>query len=198
MKPMDPMDPLAPLPPLSQPLSMSFERWWPDEFGFPSSSGGQNDVRYAFFPEKRRLLVERRGQLAIYNSGDHRISGVSSQQGNGGEPSLTFNSQHGAVRPEDLEIEGASHDRDATRDRKPPSTARDEQAAQPQPRHGGTSPSQPDRKEPTSGGGERVIFSEESRYGSYIQLFAKGELDIDMLEALEEFVTRRKRRLTQS
>ncbi len=34
-------------------------------------------MRYAFFPDKQRLLVETNGKLATYDSGDHRISGVS-------------------------------------------------------------------------------------------------------------------------
>ena len=35
------------------------ERWWPEELGEnPSSAGGQNDARYAFFGEKRRLAVD--------------------------------------------------------------------------------------------------------------------------------------------
>ena len=28
--------------------------WWPAELGNPSSTGGQNDVRYAYFPRKGR------------------------------------------------------------------------------------------------------------------------------------------------
>ena len=37
------------------------EEWWPDDFGQPSMSGSQNGIRYAFFPEKRRLLIEQGG-----------------------------------------------------------------------------------------------------------------------------------------
>ena len=56
MKPMEPMQPMAPMKPM--------QRWWPQELGEPASSGGQNDVRYAFFPEKRRLLIETGGKIA--------------------------------------------------------------------------------------------------------------------------------------
>ncbi len=86
MKPMKPMD-FGPA-------------WWPKEFGQPASSGGQNDVRYAFFPDARRLAIQRDGAVTLYDSGDHRISRVSQQQGVTGL--LTFTSQHGEVRLENL------------------------------------------------------------------------------------------------
>jgi hypothetical protein len=76
------------------------EPWWPKELGQPSSSGGQNDMRYAFFPDKQRLLVETDGKLTTYDSGDHRISGVS--QSNGRAPSFT--SQNGDVNVNDLKV----------------------------------------------------------------------------------------------
>ncbi len=69
--------------------------WWPGDFGSPSSSGGQNNIRYAFFPQAQRLVVERDGQVSVFNTLDHRISGVSQQQG--GDTSLTFASQYGTV-----------------------------------------------------------------------------------------------------
>ncbi len=76
------------------------ERWWPEELGQPATSGAQNGMRYAFFPERRRLLVERDGTRTTYDTGDHRIGGVSQQDG--GARSLAFTSQHGPVRLEDL------------------------------------------------------------------------------------------------
>ena len=69
--------------------------WWPGDLGSPSSSGSQNNVRYAFFPQAQRLVVERDGQVTVFNTLDHRISGVSQQQG--GDTSLTFSSQYGTV-----------------------------------------------------------------------------------------------------
>ena len=74
--------------------------WWPDEFGTPSSVGSQNDMRYAVFPEKRRLVIDDHGKLAAYETGDHRISGVSQAQST--DSTLTFVSQHGVVRVSDL------------------------------------------------------------------------------------------------
>lgn len=70
--------------------------WWPKGLFSPSSSGSQNGVRYAFFPDKQRLAVEQDAKVKQYDTGDHRISGVSqSQGGQGGK--LRFTSQNGDV-----------------------------------------------------------------------------------------------------
>ncbi len=74
--------------------------WWPPEFGMPSSTGGQNDIRYAVFPATRRLVIDRNGHITVYDSLNHQISGVSQQQGSGS--SLLFTSQYGYVRVDDL------------------------------------------------------------------------------------------------
>lgn len=95
MKPMKPMEPMKPMAPMK-----GAEPWWPQELGQPSTSGGQNGLRYAFFPDKHRLLVETDGKLTTYDSGDHRISGVS--QSNGSAPSFT--SQNGDVNVKDLKV----------------------------------------------------------------------------------------------
>jgi hypothetical protein len=87
MKPMKPMEPMKPM--------SGGEKWWPDDLGQPAASGSQNAMRYAFFPDKQRLLIEKDGKLTTYDSGDHRIGGVS-QQGSSGT-SLTFTSQNGSV-----------------------------------------------------------------------------------------------------
>ena len=95
MEPIKPMEPMTPMEPMK-----GSEPWWPQELGQPSSSGGQNGMRYAFFPDKQRLLVETDGKLITYDSGDHRISGVS--QSNGQVPSFT--TQDGDVNVNDLEV----------------------------------------------------------------------------------------------
>jgi hypothetical protein len=87
MKPMEPMTPL------------SEDKWWPPDLGQPSTSGSQNDLRYAFFPERRRLLIEQDGKLTTYDSADHRISGVSQARSGRG---LAFTSQTGPVDLADL------------------------------------------------------------------------------------------------
>ena len=76
--------------------------WWPAAFGVPSSTGSQNDMRYAFFPETRRLALQRGGVVTAYDTRDHRITGVSQQQS--GTQNLTFTSQYGTVQLYDLEL----------------------------------------------------------------------------------------------
>lgn len=69
--------------------------WWPPELNGPATSGAQNGVRYAWFPVQRRLAIERDGVLELYDTADHRIGGVSQQQG--GTHGLAFTSQHGPL-----------------------------------------------------------------------------------------------------
>jgi hypothetical protein len=76
--------------------------WWPADLGSPSSSGGQNDMRYAYFPGPRRLAVQENGQVTVYDTGDHAIGGFSQQQG--GDQSATFSSQYGQFRVSDLPV----------------------------------------------------------------------------------------------
>ena len=90
MEPMKPMKPMEPMKPMS-----GGEAWWPKDLGQPATSGAQNGVRYAFFPDASRLLLEENGEIATYDSGDHRISGVSQQDG--ASKSLDFVSQDGTV-----------------------------------------------------------------------------------------------------
>ncbi len=78
----------------------SFAPQWPAELGQPASTGAQNNLRYAVFPQTRRLAIDFGGRIEAYDTGDHMISGVSQQQG--GDMSLTFTSQYGTVRVADL------------------------------------------------------------------------------------------------
>jgi Short C-terminal domain len=77
-------------------------QWWPAELGSPASTGAQNDLRYACFPGSRQLAVQQGGQVRVYDTGEHTISGFSQQQG--GDRSLTFTSQFGLVRIADLAL----------------------------------------------------------------------------------------------
>ena len=81
--------------------------WWPAELGAPSSVGAQNDIRYACFPAARRLAIQLGGgEVRVFDTQDHQISGFSQQQS--GDASLTFTSQHGVVRVADLpRVDGA-------------------------------------------------------------------------------------------
>jgi len=72
--------------------------WWPGGLGTPSSVGAQNDLRYAVFP--RRLVIKHGEHIEIYDTGNHRISGVAQAQSV--DQTLTFTSQDGLVRVKDL------------------------------------------------------------------------------------------------
>lgn len=97
LEPMKPMAPMAPMQPMSQ-----GEAWWPQELGQPSTSGAQDGLRYAFFPEARRLVVERGGRRQTFDSGAHRISGVS--QASGRERSLVLSGDEGEVDLQSLPL----------------------------------------------------------------------------------------------
>lgn len=75
-------------------------QWWSGDLGSPFSSGAQNNIRYAVFPN--RLAVELNGQVSVYDTLNHSIGGVSQQQG--GDTSLTFSSQFGTVAVNNLPL----------------------------------------------------------------------------------------------
>jgi hypothetical protein len=80
--------------------SANSNQWWPVELGSPFSSGGQNNIRYAVFPN--RLAIQLNGQVTVYDTLDNNIGGVSQQQG--GDSSLTFSSQYGTIAVNTLPI----------------------------------------------------------------------------------------------
>ncbi|WP_027134201.1 SHOCT domain-containing protein [Geminicoccus roseus] len=81
--------------------------WWPTDLGSPSSTGSQNHLRYAYFPQSRRLALDVDGRITVYDTEDHQISGFSQQQG--GDASIMLTSQHGLVRVADLTIVSPVH-----------------------------------------------------------------------------------------
>jgi hypothetical protein len=76
------------------------EDWWPAGLGRPAAVGAQNDLRYAVFPETRRLVIDDQGTITVYDTGSHRIFGVAQAQS--ADRTLTFTSQDGLVRIADL------------------------------------------------------------------------------------------------
>ncbi|HEY5704809.1 MAG TPA: SHOCT domain-containing protein [Terrimicrobiaceae bacterium] len=84
--------------------------WWPAELGTPSATGGQNDVRYAYFPQSRRLAILQNERIRLYDTLDHHIGGVQQQQG-GYSGSLTFSSQRGAFSVDTLPLVSPGSDR---------------------------------------------------------------------------------------
>jgi hypothetical protein len=52
-------------------------------------------MRYAYFPDSRRLVFSRGGAMEILDTGEHTIYGFGQQQG--GNDGITLNSQFGTV-----------------------------------------------------------------------------------------------------
>ena len=87
-------------------LGFTSANWWPADLGVPSSSGGQNDARYAIFPSTRRLAIQIAGVTRVFDTGEHNIGGVQQQQG-GGYGTVTFTSQLGTFDVSSLPELGA-------------------------------------------------------------------------------------------
>ena len=71
------------------------ESWWPGNFGHPAATGEQCGVRYAYFPERRRLLLQQGARIDAYETGSHHITGVAQQQGK--TSSLAFQTDQGPI-----------------------------------------------------------------------------------------------------
>ncbi|MGG7566918.1 SHOCT domain-containing protein [Rhodovulum sp. DZ06] len=73
--------------------------WWPDGLGVPGAVGGQNAMRYAYFPQARRVAVDfgDGSPVAVLDALDHSIGGWSQQQSGWGDPyqGVSFSSQYG-------------------------------------------------------------------------------------------------------
>lgn len=69
--------------------------WWPADLRWPNSTGAQNNVRYAYFAQARRLAIEVHGSVTVYDTLDHQIGGFSQQQSS--DSSLSFSSQYGLM-----------------------------------------------------------------------------------------------------
>lgn len=70
-------------PPPYQPNPSQQQTWWPSDWGFPASQGGQNNSEYAFFPGMRRLAVRINGVVSLYDTSQYNIGGFSQQQPSG-------------------------------------------------------------------------------------------------------------------
>ncbi|NQV11480.1 MAG: SHOCT domain-containing protein [Cyanobacteria bacterium] len=91
---------MAPMAPMSFGSGALFtpdpqDSWWPAELGNPSSSGAQNEVRYAYFPAAGRLAVQVNGRVSLYDTSGHHISGLSQQQASGG--GVVFSTGAGSI-----------------------------------------------------------------------------------------------------
>lgn len=86
--------------PMDDDYSVQPGKDWPSIFGNPTSSGAQNNFKYAYFGPARRLVIDEDGKRYIYDTRHYRISGVSQQQGSG--RSYQFTSPEGLVHLSDL------------------------------------------------------------------------------------------------
>ena len=74
--------------------------WRPSGLGRPAAVGGQNDLRYAVFPETRRLVIDDRGNhVYLLTPGIIRFRGVPAQSS---DRTLSFTSQGGLVKVAEL------------------------------------------------------------------------------------------------
>ena len=55
--------------------------WWVAKFGKPAMSASQNGLRYAYFPEKNRLVIQVDNHLTEYDTTGFVITSVSAQNG---------------------------------------------------------------------------------------------------------------------
>lgn len=54
--------------------------WWPAGLGAPNATGSSGDLAYAWFAEARRLAIRRSGVVELYDTGEHRITGIGQRQ----------------------------------------------------------------------------------------------------------------------
>ncbi|HET7313403.1 SHOCT domain-containing protein [Salinisphaera sp.] len=69
---------------------------WPESLGTPSATGSQGGLHYAWFAERRRLVLIQHGRMRIFDTGDHRVSGIAQQQDDV-HGNVRFISQHGTI-----------------------------------------------------------------------------------------------------
>ena len=64
------------------PFTMATAGWWPAELGQPAAVGGQNELSYAYFPDKHRLAIRHGDTRSIYDTAGHttRASASSSNR----------------------------------------------------------------------------------------------------------------------
>jgi YD repeat-containing protein len=74
---------------------------WPSELGIASTSGTSAEMRYAYFPQHRRLAVEMRGVVTIYDTAEYQFRGML-QAHSAESVGTSILTQRGRVRLTDL------------------------------------------------------------------------------------------------
>jgi hypothetical protein len=70
--------------------------WWPADLGTPATSGAQNDMAYAYFPQAARLALKNGSLVQLFDTTGFSIFGVSQQQG-GPAQTLVFATDRGPM-----------------------------------------------------------------------------------------------------
>ena len=96
------MDKTKTLRPLKAMGTLQEDNWWPAKLGAPTTCGSSEHLRYAYFPARRRLAIERQGKTTVYDTADHQFRGVL-QAGRAGA-GLSFSTQKGRVNVDDLTV----------------------------------------------------------------------------------------------
>lgn len=82
-----------------RPQTIAGSSWWPEDLGSPSSVGGQNSTRYAYFPNANRIAFDpgNGAPVILLDTLNNTIGGFSQQQSGLGDPfmGITFSSQFG-------------------------------------------------------------------------------------------------------
>jgi len=113
--------PVTPAPGIMTMSQSSSGGWWPAELGSPASTGAQNTTRYAYFPDKRRLVIDEAGKTSTYDTLDHRIGGFGQQQGSAS--GVAFTSQHGTVSLSSLPLVSGQKPTPVSANSAPPAAA---------------------------------------------------------------------------
>jgi len=54
--------------------------WWPATYSHPAAVGGQNRLRYAYFPQDHALVVDNLGEVVVYDTTGQDLRGFSQAQ----------------------------------------------------------------------------------------------------------------------
>ncbi|MFZ0570985.1 MAG: SHOCT domain-containing protein [Rhodomicrobium sp.] len=128
--------------------------WWPAELGNPASTGSQNSLRYAYFPEIRRLAIDLGGTIEVYDTTGFNIQGFGQQQG-GDAASISFTSQRGIVRLHSLpRVYGFGEEAKKASERKAPAAKAPEASAMPEVK---TAPSAAASSKPAGGDTSSIL-----------------------------------------
>jgi hypothetical protein len=165
----------------------SGNNWWPSDLGQPSSSGGQNDARYAYFPQARRLAISRNGQVSLYDTLDHNIGGVQQQQG-GSYGSLSFSSQFGTFGVDSLPLINPAPEQRQPAQQQP-------QQPEPQSYSYSSGPFAPDQQAPASNsyGGNSYASNPSGPYSSSGNSSSGSSSSSDVIGAIERLGQLRER-----